>query len=77
VSLRLICSLAGREQCESLSSGGGPRVQASCVVSDLNGAGGPARRSPLAKHTRQDLAMRARIVLACANPHVTNTAIAH
>jgi hypothetical protein len=29
------------------------------------------------RSTHQDGAMRARIVLACADPHATNTAIAH
>jgi transposase len=29
------------------------------------------------RSTHQDVAMRARIVLACADPHATNTAIAH
>jgi transposase-like protein len=29
------------------------------------------------RSSHQDVAMRARIVLACANPHATNTSIAH
>jgi transposase-like protein len=29
------------------------------------------------RSTHQDVALRARIVLACADPHATNTAIAH